>query len=230
MVGTPGRIIDMLNDGKFSVGSLRAICLDEADHMLDIGFADAIETIFETIRKTQLRARESDNQSALAPPLQTLLFSATFPERIKSISQKYLRKERQLIDMVGDGASQAVQSSSFLAFPCAAANVASVVPDVIRLHCNYDNGGRVVVFADTRMEVDQMAQTLGAYQSWFKTAPLHGEISQGSREATLAAFRTGKIQCIVATDIAARGIDVPNIDLVIHVRPPPTVDQFLHRR
>jgi superfamily II DNA/RNA helicase len=96
--------------------------------------------------------------------------------------------------------------------------------DVLRLH----GGGRSVVFAETKRQVEELGEVLRKYDTAAGT--LHGDMTQGLREATLAAFRKGELPCVVATDVAARGLDVPNVDLVVQYEPPSKTESFLHRR
>ncbi|KAI8009602.1 hypothetical protein LOK49_LG06G00147 [Camellia lanceoleosa] len=166
VVGTPGRIIDLIKRGALNLSEIQFLVLDEADQMLNVGFAD-------------------DRQS--------MLFSATMPNWIRQLTQKYL-KDPLTIDLVGDSVQK--------------------LADGISLY-EHAKGGKSIVFTQTKRDADRLAY---AMQKSFKC---EGKNSSG--------FRDGRFNVLVATDVAARGLDVPNVDLVIHYELPSTSEIFVHR-
>ncbi|KAK1325672.1 DEAD-box ATP-dependent RNA helicase 53 [Acorus calamus] len=173
VVGTPGRVIDLLKRGSLSLSQVKFMVLDEADEMLKVGFAEDVETILEGLPKKR----------------QSMMFSATLPSWIKGLTRKYLK-------------------------------------DPLTIDLEHGKGGKCIVFAQTKRDVDRLAHAMGRSHN---CQPLHGDISQNQRERTLAGFRDGHFNVLVATDVAARGLDVPNVDLIIHYELPNNSEIFVHR-
>eukprot|EP00252_Welwitschia_mirabilis_P019384 TRINITY_DN4463_c0_g2_i1.p1 TRINITY_DN4463_c0_g2~~TRINITY_DN4463_c0_g2_i1.p1 ORF type:complete len:706 (-),score=146.27 TRINITY_DN4463_c0_g2_i1:259-2376(-) len=207
VTGTPGRIKDMIEKGSLNLKSLKFRVLDEADEMLKMGFVEDVETILGKV----------EDVSAV----QTLLFSATMPDWVKKISSKFLKREKKTADLVGDEKIKASISVKHIAIPCFYTARPTVIPDVIQC---YSSGGRVIVFTETKNDASELAQVLpgGAYA-------LHGDIQQSQREQILAKFRSGKFLVLVATDVAARGLDINDVQLIIQCEPPKAVETYIHR-
>ena len=182
---------------------------------------------------------------AAAPPAaahyrpQTLLFSATNPRWVKQLTRKFMASDHEFVDVVGDGAQQAATSVSHKAVlvPRSDAARASLLEDIIAVEISARSGqasddaagggGRVIVFTATKKECDELAG--GPAFSRLAAQVLHGDIGQSQREATLAQFRKGSFAVLVATDVAARGIDVKGVDLVVQYRTPRDAEGYVHR-
>ncbi|CAL5390156.1 unnamed protein product [Camellia sinensis] len=206
VVGTPGRIIDLIKRGALNLSEIQFLVLDEADQMLNVGFADDVETILEHLPKKR----------------QSMLFSATMPNWIRQLTQKYL-KDPLTIDLVGDSVQKLADGISLYAISSEIFEKPSIIGPLITEHAK---GGKCIVFTQTKRDADRLAY---AMQKSFKCEALHGDISQNQRERTLSGFRDGRFNVLVATDVAARGLDVPNVDLVIHYELPSTSEIFVHR-
>jgi ATP-dependent RNA helicase DDX21 len=201
LVGTPGRIIDHLNDGALDLSEVQYAVLDEADEMLNMGFKDDVETILQS----------TDGQRR-----QTVLFSATHPPWVKSVAREY-QKDPKLVDVVGSGKSEAASTVEHIAVltPEADAARARTLADLIAVHTK-GKDARCIVFTATKREVDDLC--VSAALAPIGAQPLHGDISQKLRETTLQKFRDGHFSVLVATDVAARGIDVQGVDLIVQYR------------
>ncbi|KAI8011597.1 hypothetical protein LOK49_LG06G00113 [Camellia lanceoleosa] len=206
VVGTPGRIIDLIKRGALNLSEIQFLVLDEADQMLNVGFMDDVETILEHLPKKR----------------QSMLFSATMPNWIRQLTQKYL-KDPLTIDLVGDSVQKLADGISLYAISSEIFEKPSIIGPLITEHAK---GGKCIVFTQTKRDADRLAY---AMQKSFKCEALHGDISQNQRERTLSGFRDGRFNVLVATDVAARGLDVPNVDLVIHYELPSTSEIFVHR-
>ncbi|CAK9205008.1 unnamed protein product [Sphagnum troendelagicum] len=205
-VGTPGRIIDLIDRGSLNLQDVRFLVLDEADQMLAVGFEEDVERILEQLPKKR----------------QGMLFSATMPAWVKNLSRKYLH-DALTIDLVGDDDAKLAEGIKIFAIPIPAAAKRAILTDLITV---YGKGGKTIVFTQTKRDADDVALAMGRILG---CEALHGDISQTQREKTLDAFREGKITVLVATDVAARGLDVPNVDLVIHFEKPNDAETFVHR-
>jgi len=209
LVGTPGRIIDHMNRGRLDLTKLKYIIMDEADEMLNFGFQEALDTILEAVPVGQ--------------PKQTLLFSATVPVWVKQVARKYMRPDYVTVDLVGAKRLKTAETVKHLALCCSWQQRNETLRDVVRL---YSNGGATVVFVNTKKEAYEIAQNSSLRAN---CEELHGDIAQSQRERTLSAFRDGKFSVLVATDVAARGLDVQNVKLVIQCSPPTDYESYIHR-
>eukprot|EP00246_Nothoceros_aenigmaticus_P017832 TRINITY_DN8982_c0_g1_i1.p1 TRINITY_DN8982_c0_g1~~TRINITY_DN8982_c0_g1_i1.p1 ORF type:complete len:700 (+),score=170.49 TRINITY_DN8982_c0_g1_i1:213-2312(+) len=207
VVGTPGRIKDLFERGTLNLKTLKFRVLDEADEMLNMGFVDDVEKILGGVE-------DSAN-------VQTLLFSATMPDWVKKIAAKFLKPSRKTVDLVGDDKMKASASVRHILMPCPYAARSNVVADIISC---YSSGGKTIVFTETKNDASELA---GALSSTARA--LHGDIAQAQREVTMQAFRNGKFQVLVATDVAARGLDVNDVQLVIQCEPPRDAETYIHR-
>ncbi|KAG5552160.1 hypothetical protein RHGRI_010304 [Rhododendron griersonianum] len=206
VVGTPGRVIDLIKRGALNLSEIQFLVLDEADQMLNVGFADDVETILEYLPKKR----------------QSMMFSATMPSWIRKLTQKYL-KDPLTIDLVGDSDQKLPDGISLYAIVSEMFEKSSIIGPLITEHAK---GGKCIVFTQTKRDADRLAYSM---QRSFKCEALHGDISQNQRERTLSGFRDGRFNVLVATDVAARGLDVPNVDLIIHYELPSTSEIFVHR-
>ncbi|XP_047319699.1 DEAD-box ATP-dependent RNA helicase 3, chloroplastic-like [Impatiens glandulifera] len=206
VVGTPGRIIDLLNSGALSLSEVEYLVLDEADQMLAVGFEEAVETILQTLPAKR----------------QSMLFSATMPGWIKKLSRKYLNNPLT-IDLVGEHEEKLAEGIKLYAMATTVTSKRTILSDLVTV---YAKGGKTIVFTKTKRDADEVSMSL---TSSIASEALHGDISQHQRERTLNGFRQGKFTVLVATDVASRGLDIPNVDLIIHYELPNDPETFVHR-
>ncbi|KAJ8532029.1 hypothetical protein K7X08_011952 [Anisodus acutangulus] len=206
VVGTPGRIIDLLKRGALNLAEIQFVILDEADQMLNVGFAEDVETILESVPQKH----------------QTLMFSATMPGWILKITNKFLKNPLH-VDLVGDSDQKLADGISLFSIACDMHQKPAILGPLITEHAK---GGKCIVFTQTKRDADRLSHVM---QKSFKCEALHGDISQTQRERTLSGFRQGQFNVLVATDVAARGLDVPNVDLVVHYELPNSSEIFVHR-
>eukprot|EP01025_Chloroclados_australasicus_P008688 TRINITY_DN1315_c0_g1_i1.p1 TRINITY_DN1315_c0_g1~~TRINITY_DN1315_c0_g1_i1.p1 ORF type:complete len:861 (-),score=132.40 TRINITY_DN1315_c0_g1_i1:515-3025(-) len=208
VVGTPGRIIDLIERGDLRLQNIRHFILDEADMMLDMGFQEDVERIAVEL--------PTENR-------QTLLFSATLPSWVKKITKKY-QKNPILVDLVGEeNTGKIADTIKPLGIQVDWKLKRNLLVDLLSV---YGANGKSIVFTMTKREADEV--TAGIGQS-ISSEALHGDITQFQREKTLQKFREGKFQALIATDVAARGLDIPNVDLVVHYDIPQNPESYLHR-
>jgi superfamily II DNA/RNA helicase len=194
-----------LYSGNINLGRVQSLVLDEADEMLRMGFVDACEKIMETMPEDK----------------QTLLFSATLPKWVKNLSRKY-QNDAVTVDTVGDDSQRTATTVTHLSMcvPDDPTMKAEIVAELCR---RYSPVNRVMVFCATKMDVDRMCSALPS------SVGIHGDVAQARRERVLAGFRSGEFRVLVATDVAARGIDVPEIGLVVNAFFPQQVEPYIHR-
>ncbi|CAI5535584.1 unnamed protein product [Closterium sp. Naga37s-1] len=208
VVGTPGRLIDLIERGTLSLREIQFMVLDEADQMLAVGFEEDVERIMENLPE--------------GGRIQMSLFSATMPSWVKKLSRKYLTSPLT-IDLVGEQEEKLAEGIRLLCVRAPNASKRSILVDLITVHAM---GGKTIVFTQTKKDADEVAMALGRSVG---CEALHGDIPQQQRERTLQAFRDGRFVVLVATDVAARGLDIPNVDLVIHYEIPNDPETFVHR-
>uniref|UniRef100_A0A3B5LP29 RNA helicase n=1 Tax=Xiphophorus couchianus TaxID=32473 RepID=A0A3B5LP29_9TELE len=213
LVGTPGRIKDHLENNKLNLTKLKHVVLDEVDQMLDMGFAEQVEEILGTSYK-----KDSDTNP------QTLLFSATCPPWVYDVAKKYMRPGCKHIDLIGKKTQKAATTVEHLAITCHWSQRAAVIGDVVQVYSG--SHGRTIVFCETKKEANELAMNASIKQS---SQSLHGDIPQKQRETTLKGFRNGVFEVLVATNVAARGLDIPEVDLVVQCSPPKDVESYIHR-
>ncbi|CAA0831907.1 DEAD-box ATP-dependent RNA helicase 7, partial [Striga hermonthica] len=206
IIGTPGRIKDHIERGNIDFRALNFRVLDEADEMLRMGFVEDVELILGKVED--------------ASKVQTLLFSATLPPWVKQISAKFLKPDKKTADLVGNEKMKASTSVRHLVLPCSATARSQLIPDIIRC---YSSGGRTIIFTETKDSASTLAGVLPGARA------LHGDIQQATREVTLAGFRSGKFSTLVATNVAARGLDIDDVQLIIQCEPPRDVEAYIHR-
>jgi len=213
VVGTPGRVIDHIDRGNLKLSGLSHVVLDEADEMLDIGFQEDIEKVLEA----------ASSQHQKPESIQKLLWSATVPEWVQAVASKYMR-DHIVIDVVGKERQQTNADVTHLAVKCLVwKHRAATLRDVLAVYGG--PGIKTIIFAETKQEANELALSSGFSGS---SQVLHGSIEQKQREVTMAGFRDGQFDILVATDVAARGLDVPDIRLVIQCEPP-KVETYVHR-
>ncbi|WZZ84845.1 hypothetical protein YC2023_113424 [Brassica napus] len=206
VVGTPGRIIDLIEGRSLKLGEIEYLVLDEADQMLAVGFEEAVESILENLPQKR----------------QSMLFSATMPTWVKKLARKYLDNPLN-IDLVGDQDEKLAEGIKLYAISATSTSKRTILSDLITV---YAKGGKTIVFTQTKRDADEVSLALS---NSIASEALHGDISQHQRERTLNGFRQGKFTVLVATDVASRGLDIPNVDLVIHYELPNDPETFVHR-
>ncbi|MDX2251353.1 MAG: DEAD/DEAH box helicase [Nitrospira sp.] len=207
VVATPGRALDHIRRQTLKLAQVRVVVLDEADEMLDMGFADDLDAILEQTPATK----------------QTALFSATMPPRIKSIAHRHLTHPVEISiakEPVKAGTAPRVQQTAYVvAKPYRGAALARVL----------DMAGpkSALVFCRTRVEVDEVTVMLNG--RGHRAEAIHGGMSQPQRDRVMQAFRTGQTELLVATDVAARGLDIPSVSHVINFDLPSSAEVYVHR-
>jgi len=204
VIGTPGRLRDHLERGALDLSALRTIVLDEADEMLDMGFREDLEEILDATPEGR----------------RTLLFSATMPKPIVALARRY-QNEAVRISTVGEDRGHG--DISYQAITVAPADIESAVVNLLRLH----EAETAILFCATRDNVRRLHATL--QERGFAAVALSGEHSQNERNNALQALRDRRARVCVATDVAARGIDLPSITLVVHVEIPRDAETLQHR-
>jgi ATP-dependent RNA helicase DeaD len=205
VVGTPGRLLDHLNRGAVDASDARAVVLDEADQLLDLGFRDELEAIVE----------------ALPEERQTLLVSATFPRDVLALAERYQS------DPVAVAGTPPGDANADIAHVGHLVRADERLDALINLLLLAPPDERTLVFTRTRAGAAELADLLASER--FPAASLTGEMEQRERTRTLEAFRSGALKVLVATDVAARGIDVPEIERVIHFDVPDNDEVYTHR-
>ncbi|MCH8614636.1 DEAD/DEAH box helicase [Sphingomonas sp. SM33] len=204
VVGTPGRLRDHLERGALDLSALRAVVLDEADEMLDMGFREELEEILDAT---------PDNR-------RTLLFSATMPRPIVAMARRY-QKDALRIETIGEREAHA--DIAYQAVAVSPTDIEHAVVNLLRLH----EAETAILFCATREAVRRLHASLT--ERGFRAVALSGEHSQNERNNALQSLRDGKARVCVATDVAARGIDLPSVSLVIHVELPRDAEALQHR-
>jgi ATP-dependent RNA helicase DeaD len=207
VVATPGRALDHIQRGTLKFDAVETLVLDEADEMLDMGFADELEAIL----------------AAMPGQRQTALFSATMAKRILEIAKRHLRDPVRVTierETVAPGVAPRVREVAYIVQrrhkPAALARVLDM-----------DDSASAIVFCRTRLEVDELTQTLGA--RGYSAEALHGGLSQEQRDRVLRRFRDGSSDILVATDVAARGLDIERVTHVVNFDVPSSPDAYVHR-
>ncbi|KAL6453036.1 LOW QUALITY PROTEIN: DED1 ATP-dependent RNA helicase DED1 [Candida maltosa Xu316] len=208
LVATPGRLKDLLERGKVSLANIKYLVLDEADRMLDMGFEPQIRHIVEECDMPEVNDR------------QTLMFSATFPRDIQMLARDFLKDYVFLsVGRVGSTSENITQKVLYVEDD----EKKSVILDLLSANDN----GLTIVFTETKRMADQLADYL--YMQEFPATAIHGDRSQYEREKALAAFKSGAAPILVATAVAARGLDIPNVSQVINYDLPSDIDDYVHR-
>ncbi|WP_373357033.1 DEAD/DEAH box helicase [Pseudoroseicyclus sp. CXY001] len=204
VIATPGRLIDLMDRRAIDLSEVRHLVLDEADQMLDLGFIHALRRI----------------AGALGTPRQTMLFSATMPKQIEELSQAYLTNPKRVqVSPPGKAADKITQSVHFVEKPAKPAKLREVL--------QADPGALTLVFARTKHGAEKLMR--GLVSDGFNATSIHGNKSQGQRDRAIRAFRDGEINVLVATDVAARGIDIPGVSYVVNYDLPEVPENYVHR-
>ena len=204
VVGTPGRLCDHIKRGSLDMTQLKAIVLDEADEMLKMGFREELEQI--------LGAAPEDRR--------TLMFSATVPKTILGMTKKY---QRNAVRVNTAAESKQHVDIEYRAMTIGASDTENAIINVLRFY----NAKNAIVFGDTRIAVNRMTARFN--NRGFSVVALSGELSQKERTNALQSLRDGRAQVCIATDVAARGLDLPDLELVIHADVPKNREALLHR-
>jgi superfamily II DNA/RNA helicase len=206
VTGTPGRVLDLVNRGALDLSHVKSMVLDEADEMLDLGFLPDVESILS--RTPELR--------------QTMLFSATMPGAIVTLARKHMRHPMNIRAESPDEDHMVPATAQFV-FQAHDMDKPEVVARILQA----EDVGRVLVFTRTKRQAQRVGEDLT--DRGFPASPLHGDMAQPAREKALQKFRDGKINILVATDVAARGIDVAGITHVINYTCPEDHKTYVHR-
>ena len=204
VVGTPGRLRDHLERQRLDLGKLKAVVLDEADEMLDLGFREDLEFILDATPEGR----------------QTLLFSATMPRGIEALARRY---QRDAVRIETLRRNEQHADIAYHAIRVAPGEIENAVVNVLRLH----EARATIVFCATRASVNRLHGRLT--ERGFSAVALSGELTQNERSHALQALRDGRARVLVATDVAARGLDLPDLALVIHADLPNDAETLLHR-
>ncbi|MGI8718562.1 MAG: DEAD/DEAH box helicase, partial [Lapillicoccus sp.] len=208
VVGTPGRLIDLAKQGHLDLSQARTVVLDEADEMLDLGFLPDVETLMALTPATR----------------QTMLFSATMPGAIVALARRYMSQPTHIRAM-GDDQENAhtVKATEQLVYRAHAMDKVEMLARILQA----TDRGLCLVFSRTKRTAAKVADDLA--ERGFAAAAIHGDLGQGAREQALRAFRNGKIDVLVATDVAARGIDVEKVTHVVNFQCPEDAKTYIHR-
>ena len=207
VVGTPGRLIDLAQQGHLDLGHTRTVVLDEADEMLDLGFLPDVEKLL-----------------AMTPAgRQTMLFSATMPGAVVSLARRYMTQPTHIRAMSEDGEGQTVAAVEQFVYRAHAMDKVEMLARMLQAK----DRGLTIIFSRTKRTAAKVADDL--VTRGFAAAAIHGDLGQGAREQALRAFRNGKVDILVATDVAARGIDVEKVTHVINYQCPEDEKTYLHR-
>ena len=206
VVGTPGRLLDLARQGHLKLGKVRHLVLDEADKMLDLGFLPDVERILQLTPATR----------------QTMLFSATMPGEVVTLARRHLTRPMHIRAEHHDEPAL-VPSTEQHVFRAHQMDKIEVLARVLQA----EGRGLTIVFSRTKRTADQVASSLT--MKGFAAAAIHGDLGQGQRERALRAFRSGKVDVLVATEVAARGLDVDDVTHVVNYECPEDEKAYLHR-
>ncbi|WP_369376552.1 DEAD/DEAH box helicase [Streptomyces sp. cg36] len=207
IVGTPGRLLDLAGQRKLDLSHVRALVLDEADEMLDLGFLPDVEKII----------------NMLPAKRQTMLFSATMPGAVIGLARRYMSQPTHIRATAPDDEGATVANISQHVFRAHSMDKPEMVSRILQA----EGRGLAMIFCRTKRTAADIAEQLA--KRGFASGAVHGDLGQGAREQALRAFRNGKVDVLVCTDVAARGIDVEGVTHVINYQSPEDEKTFLHR-
>ena len=207
VVGTPGRLIDLLRQGHLHLSGVETVVLDEADEMLDLGFLPDVETLLSRVPSHR----------------HTMLFSATMPGPVVALARKFMEHPTHIRAQDPDDQHQTVNTVKQVVYRVHSLNKVEVLARILQA----EGRGRAVIFCRTKRTAARLGEDLAA--RGFAVGSLHGDLGQGAREQALRAFRNGKVDVLVATDVAARGIDVDDVTHVVNYQCPEDEKIYIHR-
>ncbi|CAG8955581.1 hypothetical protein HYFRA_00009535 [Hymenoscyphus fraxineus] len=213
VVATPGRLNDLINEGCANLGNAKYVVLDEADRMLDKGFEEEIRKIINTTSKER----------------QTLMFTATWPESVRALASTFMKTPLKVT--IGDNPTGDLRANTRIVQKVEVVDPRNKEFRVLQLLKEHQSGAkkddRILVFALYKKEATRIEQFIRS--KGFRVAGIHGDLSQEQRTRSLEAFKSGNTPILVATDVAARGLDIPAVKLVINCTFPLTVEDYVHR-
>ncbi|WUW58571.1 DEAD/DEAH box helicase [Streptomyces sp. NBC_01456] len=207
IVGTPGRLLDLAGQRKLDLSQVKSLVLDEADEMLDLGFLPDVEKIIQLLPAKR----------------QTMLFSATMPGQVISLARRYMSQPTHIRATAPDDEGQTVANTAQHVFRAHSMDKPEMVSRILQA----EGRGLAMVFCRTKRTAADIADQLA--RRGFASGAVHGDLGQGAREQALRAFRNGKVDVLVCTDVAARGIDVEGVTHVINYQSPEDEKTYLHR-
>ncbi|MFE4452447.1 DEAD/DEAH box helicase [Streptomyces sp. NPDC056796] len=207
VVGTPGRLLDLAGQRKLDLSHIRVLVLDEADEMLDLGFLPDVERII----------------TMLPPKRQTMLFSATMPGAVISLARRYMTQPTHINATSPDDEGTTVKNTAQYVYRAHSMDKPEMVSRILQA----EGRGLAMIFCRTKRTAADIAEQLE--KRGFASGAVHGDLGQGAREQALRAFRNGKVDVLVCTDVAARGIDVEGVTHVINYQSPEDEKTYLHR-
>ena len=207
VVGTPGRLLDLARQRKLNLSQVRTLVLDEADEMLDMGFLPDVEAIVAQVPAVR----------------QTMLFSATMPSQIVNLSRRYMTQPTHIRASEPDDDSALVAAIEQHVWRAHSMDKIELIARILQA----DDRGLAIIFVRTKRQCQRIADDLT--DRGFAVGAVHGDLGQGAREQALRAFRNGKVDVLVATDVAARGIDIDGVTHVINYSCPEDEKMYLHR-
>lgn len=214
-MATPGRLADHIDKQSIDLSNVEAIIMDETDEMLNIGFKVQIQEIIENVRAS----------SGSSKDIQFLLFSATIPDWVSKDAVSFMGNNFKFIDMVSSSSQETPMNTQHMKLLVQNSDEAKgLISTLINKYAK--NRGRCIVFTETKYEAKDLAknnQIIGDVRQ------LHGDVDQSDRIKTFNDFKSGTANIIVATNVAARGLDFPNVDLVIQIHPPEDIESYIHR-
>lgn len=207
IVGTPGRLLDLAGQKKLNLSHVRALVLDEADEMLDLGFLPDVEKIIQLLPAKR----------------QTMLFSATMPGAVIGLARRYMSQPTHIRATAPDDEGATVANTAQYVYRAHSMDKPEMVSRILQA----DGRGLAMIFCRTKRTAADIAEQL--QRRGFASGAVHGDLGQGAREQALRAFRNGKVDVLVCTDVAARGIDVEGVTHVINYQSPEDEKTYLHR-
>lgn len=218
-VATPGRLLALIENGQLSLAQVRTFVLDETDMMLDMGFKDSIEAIYRHMES------QVNNGGRTFSEVQHLLFSATLPGWMQEITRNFMHEDFLFVDMMQGQTEKTPHSVTHLVAACSSPeDQITKLQQVVERYCGPQS--QFIVFGNTKF------MTRRIYMSPrvdYSKGILNSDVGQESRRKTFLDFRNNKLQCLVATDLASRGLDFPSVDLVVMMSAPDAEDRYIHR-
>ncbi|VDM17600.1 unnamed protein product [Hydatigera taeniaeformis] len=212
IVGAPGRVIDLMSSDHLHLDAIQYVVLDEVDRMLDMGFSADVEKILSRVYESEAKP-------------QTLLFSATLPQWVSKISKNYVSPDCKYVTLVSKEEARTADTVEHLAILCPFYELGNALSDTIRFYSKGPSS-RCLVFCEKKKDADELA----AHSAMANDCHVfHGGITQEKREFILQKFREGKYKTLLTTNVAARGLDIPDVELVIQCAPPATAEIYIHR-